>query len=134
MSWIVAGLVGLVAVAPQIDRAASDPGSEAPESGFAIPRAADGQFYIQGQVGDGQVRFLVDNGIGDVLLTADDAVRLGLDPAAGAVMLPRFAIGDTVVTNARARIAPDLPVSLIGRDFLARAAGAELRRDQLVLR
>lgn len=129
--WVAAGLIGLATVAPRIDRAVTEPDVQV--EGFVIPRAPDGQFYIDARAGDVPVRFLVDNGIDEVLLTADDATRLGLDPS-GPLTLPTVAIGPAVLPDVTVRIAPDLPVSLIGRAFLSRTANAEIRRDRLVLR
>ena len=133
MLWVMAGVVGLFTVAPGIDRAVSTSEIEAAD-GYAIPRAPDGQFYVAAQAGEAEVRFLVDAGTDGVLLSGDDAKRLKLDAGSAAHVVPILKVGPQELRNVPVRIAPNLPVSLLGRAFLARFASAEVRRDQLVLR
>jgi len=47
----------------------------------SFARAADGQFWIDAQVDGQSVRFLLDTGASEVVLTRGDAARLGFDPA-----------------------------------------------------
>jgi aspartyl protease family protein len=46
-----------------------------------ITRDADGGFYVTGNVNGQPVRFVVDTGASDIVLSPADAQRLGLDPA-----------------------------------------------------
>lgn len=131
--WVVAGLIGLATVAPGIDQVVSDATREQSLDGTLVPRAADGQFYFEAKAGDLTVRFLVDGGIDDIVLAGADAERAGLS----AVAEPRLAelkLGSKQLSDVPVRVAPDLPVSLIGRSYLIRAAGADFPRDQMVLR
>jgi aspartyl protease family protein len=46
-----------------------------------IAREADGGFYVTGQVNGHPIRFLVDTGSSDIVLSPADAARLGVDTA-----------------------------------------------------
>jgi aspartyl protease family protein len=132
LTWIAAGLIGLATVAPGLERL-SDPPARS-EAGAAITRAPDGQFYTDASVSGVPVRILVDPGADRVLLTPEDARRIGLHPGAGfaAVTLPSVSVGGIEARDVEAVIAPDLPVSLLGRSYL-RHANAEIAGDRLTL-
>ena len=131
--WVAAGLIGLVSVAPSIEQAASEAPAEPALAGAAIPRAPDGQFYIEAKVGEFPVRFLVDGGTESVVLAGPDAERLGLG-SSDTAELANLSIGSRAIANVPAWIARGVPVSLIGRSYLSRVVGAEFTRDRLVLR
>jgi len=130
-----AGLIGLLTVAPELERAVEGGRAEASE-GHSLKRAPDGQFYTEGSAGGVPVRFLVDPGSDMVLIAGPDAARLGIARQEGfaPVTLPRLAVGPHELTQVRAVIAPDLPVSLLGRSFLDRLAAAEVDGDRMILR
>jgi aspartyl protease family protein len=46
-----------------------------------IPRAEDGHYYLQLQVNGQKLMFLADTGATSIVLSPDDAQRLGIDPA-----------------------------------------------------
>ncbi len=131
---IAAGLIGLVTLAPEL----AGPPEQVPEpaSGYVIPRAPDGQFYVEGKADGAAVRFMVDPGADRVLIAGVDAARLGLKagPGFSEVVLPRLSVGPHQLTQVAAVIAPDLPVSLLGRSFLSRLAGAGIEDGKMVLR
>jgi aspartyl protease family protein len=134
--WVVAGIVGLITVAPELDGAMA-PASEAPEAaGFAIERARDGQFYTDAMAGSASIRMMVDPGADRVLLAAVDAQRLGFEvtPTFTPVVIADLAVGPHRFKDVAAVIAPDLPVSLLGRSFLSRLPRVKIQRDNMVLR
>ena len=45
-----------------------------------IPRSIDGHYYLTAKVNDASVRFVVDTGATDIVLTQQDAERAGLHP------------------------------------------------------
>ena len=45
-----------------------------------IPRAADGHYYLTLQIDGTAVRFLADTGASNIVLSPEDAARLGFDP------------------------------------------------------
>ena len=133
--WAAAGLIGLISVAPEMDRAVSDdvPAHEAVD-GYAIERAPDGQFYVDGQIGGTNVRFLVDPEADAVLIAGPDAARIGLPAGNANVTLDSLTVGPTRQRAVAAQVAPAMPVSLLGRAYLSRLAAADVRGDRLILR
>ena len=136
MLWTLAGLVGLVTVAPRIDQAVDTNRQGETSVGFAIQRAPDGQFYTDARLNGMTVRMMVDPGADRVLLSGDDAERLGIAAGPGftPVTLPRLAVGSIEVERVEAVVAPELPVSLIGRSYLARLTGYRVESDRMLLR
>lgn len=133
--WAMAGVVGLISVAPGIDRVVSNSAQgDVAVDGYAIDRAPDGQFYVDGQVGGTQVRFLVDPDADAVLIAGPDAERIGL-PAGGAnVTLESVTVGPTRQQAVAAQVAPAMPVSVLGRFYLSQLAAADVQGDRLVLK
>lgn len=133
--WYAAGLIGLVSLTPALDQAAPAPEAPIATGGYTILRAPDGQFYTDVSVGSKHVRMLVDPGASTVLLTPEDAVRLGIEPGAGftRATLPTLALGPIAAASVDAVVAPDLPVSLLGRSFLDKVS-VNVDRDRMVLR
>ena len=90
--WAAIALVLLVGYALRDDLAALGPRlmSEIAPS-YAVPvggrtlvlsQSDDGGFYLTGAVNGVPVRFLIDTGAGDIVLSPDDARRVGVDLAA----------------------------------------------------
>ncbi len=48
---------------------------------ITVPRARDGHYYLTAEVNDAAIRFVVDTGATDMVLTQKDAKRAGIDPA-----------------------------------------------------
>jgi aspartyl protease family protein len=111
----------------------------------------NGQFAVQADVEGVAVRFLVDTGASDVVLTMRDAERLGLTPATlrftqpyrtangvimgASVRLDSITIGDIVLEDVEASVNPaPMGQSLLGMSFLGRLSGYEITRDTLTLR
>ncbi len=111
---------------------------------------ADGHFALEARVDGALVRFLVDTGASDVVLSPADAERLGFDTGtlrytrtyhtangtvAGApVRLGYVAIGPLVVENVHASVnKAAMGQSLLGMSFLRRLSGYEVAGDRLVL-
>lgn len=102
-----------------------------------IPRASDGHYHLTLDIGGTPVRFLVDTGATNVVLSQADARRLGIDPAAlaymgqartanGVVRTARVALSDVRLGDFRDdRLAAyvtdgDMEGSLLGMDYLRR--------------
>ena len=136
------------------DRVAGDlvpeRGYGAGEGEISFRAGQAGHFSIEAEVDGTPVVFLVDTGASDVVLTRQDAARLGFDPAAldyyqvyqtangrvlGApVRLEQIRIGPIVVDNVKASVnqAP-MPRSLLGMSFLNRIGGWRVEGDVLTL-
>jgi aspartyl protease family protein len=114
----------------------------------ALKRAADGHFYVDGDIRGVQVKFLVDTGASMVALTADDARSLGLfwspdelrmigrgangDIQGKPVTIESLQIGGFKVDNIPAVIIPEgLDVSLLGQAFLSKIGNVNINKDQM---
>jgi aspartyl protease family protein len=119
-------------------------------SGILVPRAEDGHFHVTLQMNDVPVRFLVDTGASDLVLTRRDAERIGLDldeivffgrarTANGTVetahtTVDRVAFGPYEFDNVPVAInGGEMVGSLLGMSFLSRFDRLEMTRDRLVL-
>ncbi len=124
--------------------------TSAPGGGIEIGRASDGHFHATLRVNGAPVRFIVDTGASEVVLSREDAERVGIDPARLAydgravtangtvatarVMLDEVAFGDRIERRVPAAVtAGELPFSLLGLTFLDRFARIEIEGDRMRL-
>ena len=119
-------------------------------AGITVSRREDGHFHLTLEVNSVPVEFLVDTGATDVVLTLDDARRVGLDPDQLA-FLGRATTANGVVKTANTRVdsmdlgpfrfervgvavnGGDMDKSLLGMSFLSRFERLEISRNTLVL-
>ena len=124
--------------------------SEIPgEASFRANR--DGAFVVRALVDGTPVIFLVDTGASQVILTIEDAERLGhsvdslefserFQTANGAIrgaplLLSELRIGDLEIEDVRASvIRSPMSTSLLGMSFLSRLEGYEVGEEGLILR
>jgi aspartyl protease family protein len=116
-----------------------------------VGRGSDGLFYVQVQVNDRPIRFLVDTGASVVVLTAADARAAGIelrnDHFNGAVdtvggkapmawaNLAKVELAGHEVRDIRAAVVRDgLGVSLLGQNMLAKLDSVTMTANQLSLR
>lgn len=117
---------------------------------IAVPRGPDGHFYLTLDLNGEPVRFVVDTGATDIVLTRTDAARAGIDPeslvfsgraftANGEVRTASARIGlialeDLADRNVRVRItAGEMDTSLLGMSYLGRFQRIEITGDRLLL-
>jgi aspartyl protease family protein len=140
---------------------APEPAPEPPVSQAAQPGATgdelvvragpNGHFMVDAVVDGVEIRFLVDTGASSVVLTAEDAERLGYrldgleysqryqtangEILGAPVVLPELRIGDLEIEDVRSSVirAP-LSTSLLGMTFLSRLESFEVRDEGLILR
>ncbi len=115
-----------------------------------IRRAGDGHFHATLEVDGTPVRFMVDTGASDIVLSRRDALRVGIpvdgleflgraDTANGtvetaAVRLDSVRLGPITDTNVRASVsAGGLDTSLLGMTWLDRFARIEITGDTMRL-
>lgn len=115
-----------------------------------IPRAQDGHFYLTLDVGGTPVRFMADTGASNMVLSTQDAERLGIDPAAlvylgqaqtangivrtARVTLPDVALGPFRDTGFPAWVNEgEMGISLLGMEYLG-LYRVEIAGDRMVLR
>lgn len=116
-----------------------------------VPADGRGHFFLRATVNGSSVPFLVDTGASTIVLSPEDARRIGFRPAGlafdqrimtaggevpgASVTLREIRIGQLQVFGVPATVhgAP-LPISLLGTSFLRRLEGYEVERDRLILR
>lgn len=120
------------------------------DSRVEVPKGADNHFRLTLQINGVPVDFLIDTGASQVVLTKDDATRVGLDPdnlayigtaftangevATAPVRLDTIDLGDMRDTRVRASVnSGDMEGSLLGMSYLSRFESIEIRRDVLIL-
>ncbi len=121
------------------------------DGALSFRRGGDGHFYIEVDVEGVPIRFMVDTGATDIVLSPRDAERLGFDLAAlsfsrryetangvgwGApVTLRSLGVGESRFRAVRASVnGAAMDRSLLGMAFLDRFESYEVRGDTLTLR
>ncbi len=116
-----------------------------------IPRGRDGHYTVTLGVNDVPVRFVVDTGASQIVLTQEDAQRAGLRPETLAfigqastangivrtapVTLDSITAGEIVDTNVRAVVNEgDLFDSLLGMTYLNQFSTVTIENDRMILR
>lgn len=117
---------------------------------IVVPRAPDDHFYLTLTIDDTPVRFMVDTGATNIVLSDRDTDRLGIDrrglaflgtadTANGTIRTARVTLPDVRIEgepmgNLSAWVGDGpLGISLLGMDFLNRFEKVEMSRDRLVL-
>ncbi|MBX6322608.1 MAG: TIGR02281 family clan AA aspartic protease [Rhodospirillaceae bacterium] len=120
------------------------------EAGVRFRIARDGHFHIEAEVDGRRVSFILDTGASDVVLTRQDARRLGWDPDAldyhrvyetangpvrgATVRLDELVIGPIRLIGVTATVNESpMDSSLLGMSVLRRLGGYEVRGDTLTL-
>jgi len=118
--------------------------------GNEVRRSADGLFYVNAIVNGAPVRFLVDTGATVIVLTPDDARRAGVgvesgafsasaETANGRTSMARVVLDEVVVGATRTRalgaavVQGNLPVSLLGQNWLAQLGSVTIAGDRMLL-
>jgi aspartyl protease family protein len=146
------------ALGPDAETAPSRPAtrqSESKPASFAreVRLKADprGHFIFDASINDRQATFMADTGATLVVLTYDDAARLGLSPHSldytglaqtangvsrvAPVMLDRVRVDDITVRNVQAAVAEKgaLDTNLLGMSFLGRLKSFQMQGRELIL-
>ena len=122
-----------------------------PEGGEVRVRASlDGHFWVRALVNGQSVRFLVDTGASDVVLSVDTARRVGIDVSelrfnrpgiaangpvqAAAARVDRFVVGPIVRERMPVSVLQgQIDINLLGMRFLRSLDGWRVEQDTLVL-
>ncbi len=116
-----------------------------------IPRAGDGHYYITLMIDTTPVKFVIDTGASDVVLTKADAARIGIDinslffngianTANGEVRTARITLhnvrlGEIYDKKIRASVNDgEMDGSLLGMTYLQRFSKIEIGGGKLILR
>ncbi len=113
--------------------------------------SSDGHFWVEARVDGTPIRFLVDTGASNIVLSPEDARRIGFDPAGlrftgfaetangtvrtAAVRLGSIEIGPIRFDDLGASVnQAEMRGSLLGMSFLERLSSFEIRDGALILR
>ncbi|MGB7243362.1 MAG: TIGR02281 family clan AA aspartic protease [Sulfitobacter sp.] len=124
--------------------------SFADEGKIVVPRAPDGHYYIVLNVNDTAMRFVVDTGATDMVLTQDDAIAAGIDPKSlnyfgramtangevrtAPVHLETVTLGSITDYDMRAVVNDGVMAeSLLGMEYLQHWGRIEITRGELIL-
>lgn len=115
-----------------------------------IPLSRDGHFHATLAINDVPVSFVIDTGASMIVLSAQDAQRIGLEPDAlpyigeartangvvrtAPVRLDRVALGPFELSDVRAVVNQgQMDGSLLGMSWITQFAGVEITRNRLTL-
>lgn len=117
---------------------------------IVLTRAGDGHFYATLTVNNADITFVVDTGATNVVISRDDALRVGIDPdtlnylgraqtANGTVRTADVRLGEVIFgnrtdRNLRASVnGGELDTSLLGMSYLNRFSTIQISGNQLRL-
>jgi aspartyl protease family protein len=123
---------------------------EAGIGSVTIPRARDGHYYLTALINGSAIRFVVDTGATDMVLTREDAQRIGLEPdtlnylgrantANGQVRTAFVRLNEVQLGEVRDFDVPavvndgQMQQSLLGMGYLQRWGRIEIANNELVL-
>ncbi|MFD0858206.1 retropepsin-like aspartic protease family protein [Roseovarius aquimarinus] len=115
-----------------------------------LPRAPDGHYYLDAEVNGAPIRFVVDTGASDIVLSREDAAAAGLNPAdlnfigqastangivrTAPVRLDSITVGGLRDEGVRAVVnSGELRESLLGMGYLERFRSMQITGGTLVL-
>ncbi len=122
------------------------------ESGeLVINLSQDGHFYLDTKVNGKDLRFMIDTGASDIVISIDEAKRIGINTEKlnfnkayqtangtswGAnVVLDKVEVANVKFENVSASVnSADMGISLLGMSFLRQFQKYEFYRDRLVLK
>jgi len=118
---------------------------------LVLSQSADGHFYVIGEANGARIRFLIDTGASDIVISPKDAARIGIDVTKldfqrtyqtanglglgtsyrlNSLTIGPFALSEVPISINQA----DMGTSLLGMSFLKQMASFEIRGRQLYLR
>ena len=120
------------------------------DGSVSFPAGPDGHFYVQARVNGNRVTFMVDTGASDIVLTPNDARRVGFDPAdlkfdqlaqtangtvtGAAIRIDNFTVGPIAMSDIPAAVnGADMSESLLGMEFLNRLSSWRVENGVLTL-
>jgi aspartyl protease family protein len=112
--------------------------------------ADDGHFHINSQINGNLVRFMVDTGASDIVLSPQDAIRLGFDlktlqynkfyntangtVSGAAIRLESFRISDHIIYDVKASVnSAKMDSSLLGMSFLNQLESYKVENNVLTI-
>ena len=148
---IFLGAVGIFGMWDQISNGLFEDRASFSDTEIRIPRGSGGHFFLTADINGTPIEFLVDTGATDLVLTKEDASRVGIDVDALA-FLGRANTANGEVPIARTRIdrievgpyldrrvlvsvnGGPMATSLLGMTYLSRYNSIEIAGSTLILR
>lgn len=147
---IFLGFIGVANNWDSVSRDFSPQQATFTDARIEVPKGRDNHFHLTLRVNDVPIEFMVDTGASQVVLSQEDAARIGFDPddlpyigtaftangevATAPVRLETVQLGDIVDTRVRASVnGGDMNRSLLGMSYLSRFESIEIRQDMLIL-
>ncbi len=149
--FIFLGVIAAIGLWDDIRRTIQPRAALLGNSEVVIPRSPDGHYYVTLSVNNAPIRFVVDTGATDIVLSTPDAARAGLDPKeldyigrAGTangivrtapIRLNEISFGPIVDRNVAAVVSEgEMPGSLLGMGYLERWGSLQISGGQMILR
>ncbi len=102
----------------------------AAEGRIELPRAPDGHYYLDAEVNGAPIRFVVDTGASDIVLSREDAIAAGLHPE-GLNFTGQASTANGIVRTAPVRLDSISVEGLTDRGVRAVVNSGELRESLL---
>lgn len=150
--WVLIfmGAIAVIGMWPEIQRTITPRQSVVNGTTIVLPRARDGHYYLTLDINNVPVEFVVDTGASQVVLTQDDAKRIGLNPSSlsylgtastangtvrtAAVRLNTVSLGAITDTSVRAVVNDgQMFGSLLGMTYLSNFDSITIKDGQLIL-
>ncbi|NOD63564.1 MULTISPECIES: TIGR02281 family clan AA aspartic protease [unclassified Ruegeria] len=153
MAWvfIFVGVIAIIGLWEDI-RSTVNPAPQMTVTGetIEVPRAYDGHYYLPVLVNGEPINFLVDTGASQIVLSAQDAKRAGIDPdqlnyfgraltangevRTAPVRLETLTVGPITDQNVSAWVNEgELHKSLLGMDYLHRFSNIQFANGRMIL-
>ena len=150
--WVLIfmGAIAVIGMWPEIQRTITPRQSVVDGTTIVLPRARDGHYYLTLDINNVPVEFVVDTGASQVVLTQDDAKRIGLNPSSlsylgtastangtvrtAAVRLDTVSLGAITDSSVRAVVNDgQMFGSLLGMTYLSNFDSITIKDGQLIL-
>ena len=150
--WVLIfmGAITVIGMWPEIQRTITPRQSVVDGTTIVLPHARDGHYYLTLDINNVPVEFVVDTGASQVVLTQDDAKRIGLNPSSlsylgtastangtvrtAAVRLDTVSLGAITDTSVRAVVNDgQMFGSLLGMTYLSNFDSITIKDGQLIL-
>ena len=150
--WVLIfmGAIAVIGMWPEIQRTITPRQSVVNGTTIVLPRARDGHYYLTLDINNVPVEFVVDTGASQVVLTQDDAKRIGLNPSSlsylgtastangtvrtAAVRLDSVSLGAITDRSVRAVVNDgQMFGSLLGMTYLSNFDSITIKDGQLIL-
>lgn len=151
--WVLifVGVVAAVGLWDDIRRTVPETQAILTESGaIAIPQSRDGHYRVALDLNGTPVSFIVDTGATEMVLSTEDATRIGMDPASlnftgrantangvirtAPIWLEEVRFGEIVDRNVAARVSGgEMPGSLLGMGYLSRFSTIQISNGVMTL-